>query len=1041
MPKLGENVNNENQLNNDAANNNQPEVNNENAGAPQEEQPDVEDKELPEGNYDDYKDINDLETLRTKEMNKASIKRAREILGFINPDVTDLYKKQEMVSGDEEIKKAFGNAHFHDSGNPRHYGVFVAYLMGTKGLNFNQVMDLKSDSPEFNNYVTEFHDFLKAHPTNVNNIETKKTNVKLWTRMFMNCNKKLGETRMPDIDYSDPKQVQEHADFFRQLQGVEIDVAQEFEMVTKKDGDSLVYAQEEAGGTKQYNAAIDNWLGVQPKLIQIMNAYSPDHFEPVKIWENEPNTFRLATNARLQLSKIDQDDIKGRTIADIAGDTKGKDAARNLYSVYASASFRMPKVKPFEYLIGKDRSAENGLDKAYQDSLKMGRQSFNSNTFESSTLAFADEIAKFGMEQRKTGEDIIPGIFGAYKNESTPQQMLDYIKGENGREYRAELEHAYGVMTKELGMPEFYEFIGITNPLSIIKIDGQSVTDLYAEKYAGIADPEDKRLLILNEVFREAIYGEKKVTADVYVLDDNDKAVQFKPQVISKSSKDINREMAFYSEVNDLHEKLKAIYDELKATQDDPSVDVTIKKNAEGSETYKGLMKALKTAVDSTALEGPSVNADIKNLPQYMSDVKKAAAAYVNKHTGFKGLFKGYSKEKGIPRNNIAKKLKADEYEFGFDIKKVKDLYPLIGARSADYFDPGLTKTDLQLKWGRFKKTAASKGINASVEAFENPSPETTKLLDEINRRDEMRRAVADAVKKKGKNIEFLDSPFEAKPGEYAREFVKSKYENAIKAAGRKKNVLNVDELAENILSDDFSERFNAEVNKLANDPQFSRLVKKDPKNCLEKWGKLIEKGDLGRHEILAEQSDVYKRLAAADPKNARARWNKAEDVVDGWRREWKREDKKLQGLKELVNDASSTALFDRTAVGHDMVKEDTYRRLGDIVTQSVIKDYIAAKNEDAAIELALHPEEVRNIRKWVIDGLKEDNVLGDRETAIETLNNLKALKVKAIDDIHAGDAKMNRNPAGPAKELVNELEKNIPTRPRAKAVTNKKVL
>ena len=50
-----------------------------------------------------------------------------------------------------------------------------------------------------------------------------------------------------------------------------------------------------------------------------------------------------------------------------------------------------------------------------------------------------------------------------------------------------------------------------------------------------------------------------------------------------------------------------------------------------------------------------------------MSDVKKAAAAYVNKHTGLKGLFKGYSKEKGIPRNNIAKKLKADEYEFGFD--------------------------------------------------------------------------------------------------------------------------------------------------------------------------------------------------------------------------------------------------------------------------------------------------------------------------------------------------------------------------------------
>ncbi len=29
----------------------------------------------------------------------------------------------------------------------------------------------------------------------------------------MDCNKKLGETRMPDIDYSDPKQVQEHADF------------------------------------------------------------------------------------------------------------------------------------------------------------------------------------------------------------------------------------------------------------------------------------------------------------------------------------------------------------------------------------------------------------------------------------------------------------------------------------------------------------------------------------------------------------------------------------------------------------------------------------------------------------------------------------------------------------------------------------------------------------------------------------------------------------------------------------------------------------
>ena len=1090
MPKLEENVNNENQLNNDAnnnqpeninvndannnqqenvdvnaainnrqenvdvnavninqpenidinaVNNDQPEVNNVNEGAPQEEQPEEEVKDLPEGNYDDYKDINDLETLRTKEMNKASVKRAREILGFINPDVTDLYKKQEMVSGDEEIKKAFGNAHFHDSGNPRHYGIFVAYLMGIKGLNFNQVMDLKSDSPEFSNYVAEFHKFLKDHPTNAEKAETRRTNVKIWTRMFMDCNKKLGETRMPDIDYSDPKQVQEHADFFRQLQGAEIDVAQEFEMVTRKDGESLIYAQEEAGGTKQYSAAIDNWIGVQPKLISIMNSYNPDHFEPEHIWKNQPNNYRLATNARLQLSKIGQKDIKGRTIADITGDTKGKDAARNLYAVMADSQFHMPRgVKPFEYLTGKDRSAENGLDESYQKSRKAGRQSFNSNTFESSTLALADEIAKFGIEQRKTGEDIIPGIFGAYKNESTPQQMLDYIKGENGKDYREKLEQAYSVMTKELNMPEFYEFIGITDPLSIIRIDGQSVTDLYAEKYAGINDPEDKKLLIMNEVFREAIYGDKKVTADVYVLDDNDKAVQFKPQVISKSSKDINREMAFYSEVNDLHKKLKAIYDELKATQDDPNVDVALKKDAEGSETYKGLMKALKTVVSCTALEGPSVNADIKNLPKYMSEVKKAASAYVNKHTGLKGLFKGYSKEKGIPRNNIAKKLEADEYEFAFDIKKVADLYPLIGARNADYFDPGLTKTDLQLKWERFKKSAASKGINASVEAFENPGPETTKLLDEVNRRDELRRAVADAAKKRGKNIEFLDSPFEAKPGEYAREFIKSKYENAIKAAGRKKNALNVDELAEDILSDDFSERFNAEVNKLAADPQFSKLVKKDPKNCLEKWGKIMEKGDLGRHEILAEQSDVYKRLAAADPKNARARWNKAEDVVDGWRREWKREDKKLQGLKDLVNDASSTALFDPTEFGHDMVKEDTYKRLGDIIALSTIKDYIAAKNEEAAVELALHPEEVQNIRNWIIDGLKKDNVLGSRETANEALNNIKALKVKAIDNVHAADTVKERNSVGPVHKNENEMDKNVNDRPRSNTVTPK---
>ncbi|MCR5148533.1 MAG: hypothetical protein K6C35_06150 [Eubacterium sp.] len=395
--------------------------------------------------------------------------------------------------------------------------------------------------------------------------------------------------------------------------------------------------------------------------------------------------------------------------------------------------------------------------------------------------------------------------------------------------------------------------------------------------------------------------------------------------------------------------------------------------------------------VNCTDLEGPGVNADISNLPTYMREVKKAASAYVSKHTGLRGLFKGYSKEKGIPRNNIAKKLEADEYEFAFDIKKVADLYPLIGARNADYFDPGLTKTDLQLKWGRFKKSAASKGINASVEAFENPGPETTKLLDEVNRRDEMRRAVADADKKRGKNIEFLDSPFEAKPGEYEREFIKSKYENAIKAAGRKKNALNVDELAEDILSDDFSERFNAEVNKLA-----------------------------------------------ADPKNARARWNKAEDVVDGWRREWKREDKKLQGLKDLVNDASSTALFDPTAVGHDMVKEDTYKRLGDIIALSTIKDYIAAKNEEAAVELALHPEEVQNIRNWIIDGLKKDNVLGSRETANEALNNIKALKVKAIDNVHAADTVKERNSVGPVHKNENEMDKNVNVRPRSNTVTPK---
>ncbi|MCR4608803.1 MAG: hypothetical protein K5750_03795 [Eubacterium sp.] len=1086
MPKLRENVNNENQLNNDAANNNQPEnidvnaagnnnqqeLNNANpdviqenipvndaanVGAdaeqpnnqqpnnqqPNDQQPQEEKEDsLPEGNYDDYRDINDLETLRTKEMNKASIKRAREILGFSNPDITDLRKKQHMVSGDAEINEAFDAAHFHKQGEPRHYGVFVAYMMGTKGFTFNQVMDLKSDSPEFNNYVTEFHDFLKAHPTNVNNVETKKTNVKLWTRIFMNSNKKLGETRMPDIDYSDPKQVQEHANFFYELQSAEIDVAQEFEMVTKSD-DTIIYAQEEAGGSKQYLSAIDNWVGIQPRLIQIQNSYSPALFTPENIWENNMNVFDLSVKGRMQLSKIHQNDIKGRTIEDIAADTKkGKSAARSMYSIMASSQFKMPKkINRAAYLTGKDKSAENEFEKLYNASLKIGRQSFNSTTFEGSTKAFAEEIVEYGVAQRRNDANVIPQIFGGYPHESSPEEMLNTIKSEEFREYHEKLVKAYNIMTKELYMPEFYAYIGIEDPLSIIKIDGKSVTDIYAEKYAGIADPDDKMLLIMNEVFKEAIYGDKKITADVYVLDDNDKAIKFKPQIISKPAADICKEMAFYSEVNDLHTQLKELYDTLKATQDDPELDVTIKKDSEGSESYKDFMRALKTAVHCTTLEGESMNSNISTLPQIMVDLKKAAKAYHEKHTGLKGLFKGYSKEKGIPRNNIAKKLMNDEYDFSFSVKNIGDLYPLIGARNADCFDPGLTKTDLQSSWKHLKKSAESKAIPASIETFGNPDPVTERTLEEVHKRDELRRAVADAVKKKGMNLEFLDNAFEAKPTEYARKYLKNKYEKAIKTAGKKEYALSLGDLSSDIMSEDFQDRFNAEVVKLASNPQFSRLVKKDPAHCIEKWEKLMDKGDLGRHEMLAEQSDVYKRLAAADPKNARARWNKAEDVVDGWRREWKREDKKLQELKALINDTDSNALFDPTAFGHDFVKENAYKTLGDIITLSTIKDYIEAKNEEAAVELALHPEEVQNIRTWIIDGLKKDNVLGDRETAAEKINNLKALKIKAIDDVHAADSVKERNSVGPVNKIVNELEKNIPTRPRAKSVTNKKVL
>ena len=78
-------------------------------------------------------------------------------------------------------------------------------------------------------------------------------------------------------------------------------------------------------------------------------------------------------------------------------------------------------------------------------------------------------------------------------------------------------------------------------------------------------------------------------------------------------------------------------------------------------------------------------------------------------------------------------------------------------------------------------------------------------------------------------------------------------------------------------------------------------------------------------------------------------------------------------------------------------VETDICERLGGILTKAILKDLYKRGKTDRLMELAVVPDSVNTMKKYITEGLKDSGMFRSKATATQMISDLNGLKLKAI--------------------------------------------
>ena len=957
---------------------------------------------------------------------KEQLAQTKNIMGYVELSEADRAKYNALlnkVNPDSKMNKAFGDAGFSETAKNRQTIAFTVYMLSEKNMSIQDLLKFHPGSAGFDEAMRDFHDFLESHPVKGEGVDIEK-NVGDWTALFMKAATKIGEFTIPQINYADPEQVKQHSYEFFRLSEIQINFSQEFERVTC--GERKAFAVKKAGGAGKLNEVIGIPTNAHHFTAMFLDAYNPDYIDQKLEKEIKEETLnKLALDRATFIYSIGKT-AGGKKIVDI-GKEKSVDSLFGMIAMAIKPDFRFRPGEAKQFFENKGLSPEREAE--FIDSMNRNREllrqtyngTFAYNTTKTLYTEIPEDIAAVSKEL---------AYLHSYSDQ--PEEMMKELCSE---EYTATRDKIKTIFTAILGndtRSQLWKMAKVENPINIFKIGGKTPEELWSDKAKILSDGE-KELYYQMNILREIQYGKQDVTCDVYLINDRFKLAPPKPMRIAKSEKTIYAEAAALKQVNNLHEKLKGILEELDAT------------GKTGSGTFTDMRNSLKKCIRLTNfMEGQGARMD--QILDGLKELEQNSKNYYGAHTGIRGTFCAY-KDNGKKRLSISDNL---QNSLQFEAEKLK----MISADHDFMLDKNMEKDDLvyagyNLKniWRHLKQTAKMRGINLTDEMItENVVRPIDRNVESVEKKGEFLQTLqaiknSDEVSKSEYFLNMAEGPFGSKSVKLAQKVVFREYVKKIRTAGNSASDARLEDLEQEINRPEFNTEFHNKVQKLLSDKRFMNLSLEKPDTCYAEWQKLMRQDASEKHRELSDIDPTYIRLKEEYPQDFEKRWDNAEDRIRNWSKEWKKTNvpAQIKFVKEELfaglpnNDPARgiVAIDDHKKLNQELaelatVETEICERMGEILTKAILKDLYKKGKTDRLMELAIAPDSVKKMQKYITEGLEDSGQFRTKASATQMISDINGLKLKAIGYITDRERRANQagNAAGMERKAASAERK-----------------
>lgn len=576
-------------------------------------------------------DLYNTHGVTSPERYDAVNKKWDNITPYVNKE---MYNDMHSLSvNGVDYSKLFQGMRFHAQAQNREAGVFCAFLMAKKGLSPDKAITFSRKDPGYQEALKEFGQFLYdnrvyGEPA-VSPEETKKRIVNV-VNLMKEATETLKAWKIPDIDYTDPSQVEQHKAVLMGLADMTNNFNQEFENFSKYAPNFMAVATEVLGGKKAYNDITKTWARMNSIAGMISDAYRPVSGQIDKrAMESSAKNHAFLRKLLGDLQGMFRGKTVGQYMEEMNKDPFYRLTGTTMHRLVMAISSSLNANSSIEYMEGKNKERfetiyrpqrmvlDQMLIDGFNEIVKMG--AFN-------MMNYIGTTAKDGI--------VLPSLEHVFEEGITPQDSYKRMKNsEAGQKVQEITNSAFDKFTTLiLGKDEMLEFLNKTD-LDTIKIDGKTPEELYGEKYAFIEDEADRNLMIKAEVVNEITRGGKEVSVENYALSGDGKLERVEDNRITYSKVQLDDMTAYVMELNDLHENFIKVRDLFKKYQDDPKANFERGAKAEGSDLYQNMVKALNACITKTDVKS-NQNATVDDIQKAMLEYQKAADIYYNARKG-----------------------------------------------------------------------------------------------------------------------------------------------------------------------------------------------------------------------------------------------------------------------------------------------------------------------------------------------------------------------------------------------------------------------